>query len=109
MQVLEPVEATSVSYLGTASPDKVRVSIRHSPPLAQPQRRPLNDPDSRPHFTSHVRDCGPADSDHAAAAQSGGGDIPDSQRPDRSRAAEMAALVTLKRGWRLARNRPNVV
>jgi len=22
-----------------------------------------------PHFTSHVRDCGPADSDHAAAAQ----------------------------------------
>jgi Protein of unknown function (DUF3096) len=40
MQALEPVEATSVCYRGTASPDKVRISIRHSQPLAQPWRRP---------------------------------------------------------------------
>jgi hypothetical protein len=36
MQALEPVEATSVCYRGTASPDKVRVSIRHSQSLAAP-------------------------------------------------------------------------
>jgi hypothetical protein len=41
MQALEPVEATSVSYLGTAAPDKVRVSIRHTQPLAQPSGDPL--------------------------------------------------------------------
>jgi ABC-type bacteriocin/lantibiotic exporter with double-glycine peptidase domain len=35
MQALEPVEAKSVCYRGTASPDKVRVSIRHSQSLAQ--------------------------------------------------------------------------
>src|SRR5437870_9163815 len=28
-----------------------------------------NDPDGCPHFTSAVRDCGPAHSDHAEAAQ----------------------------------------
>src|ERR1700733_9530602 len=68
-----------------------------------------NDPDRRSHFSNHVGDCRPADFDHAAAAQSGGRGVPDSQRPDRSRAAQVASSVASKRAWRLARNRPNVV
>src|SRR6202522_3251509 len=68
-----------------------------------------NDPDRRSHFSDHVGDCRPADFDHAAAAQSGGCGVPDSQRPDRSRAAQVASSVASKRAWRLTRNRPNVV
>jgi hypothetical protein len=36
MQALEPVEATSVSYRGTASPDKVRVRFDIHSPLHSP-------------------------------------------------------------------------